>query len=231
MEIKEIQQALSEAVNSNEIAYLCKDKNKVLYFDLVDGTDIVYNFENSIERIRNSIYCNKKFLHRYSINLDKIAEVLFKLMPQEAFWTMRNIFFIYQISDFKKCSNIIYKKEFGDLFDAMDIDKFWTDNVGLFCFDAKSVFVNLRLIEKISKQEMQKYGNAEVEKMINDGIYVTLFHELRHLMLDSNPYLDETEYPIELSSEENVENFARNIYSNLKRSEIDYFIHKKTIVL
>ena len=40
-------------------------------------------------------------------------------------------------------------------------------------------------------------------------IWETIFHELRHLMLDCNPLLPEDDYPVHLAAEEAVEAFAR----------------------
>ena len=47
------------------------------------------------------------------------------------------------------------------------------------------------------------------------GILVTLLHEVRHLMLDSNSFLPEDIYPEEIKEEDEVEMFARNAYDNL----------------
>ena len=47
------------------------------------------------------------------------------------------------------------------------------------------------------------------------GILVTLLHEIRYLMLDSNLFLPEDIYPEEIKEEDEVEMFARNAYDNL----------------
>lgn len=47
------------------------------------------------------------------------------------------------------------------------------------------------------------------------GILVTLLHEVRHLMLDSNSFLPEDIYQEEIKEEDEVEMFARNAYDNL----------------
>lgn len=44
---------------------------------------------------------------------------------------------------------------------------------------------------------------------------MTLIHEFRHLMMETNPFLPEDIYPGWLSTEESVEIFARDAYETL----------------
>lgn len=46
-------------------------------------------------------------------------------------------------------------------------------------------------------------------------IWETIFHELRHLMLDCNPFLPTSDYPIQLATEDAVEDFCRKEYDRL----------------
>lgn len=51
-----------------------------------------------------------------------------------------------------------------------------------------------------------------VENQYHIGVLQTAIHELRHLQMDTNPFLPEDTYPIEESSEDAVEAYCRDVF-------------------
>ena len=81
-------------------------------------------------------------------------------------------------------------------------------------FEKNSIIINLKNIEKVSKE--LNYDKYQENKETQIGLFSTLFHELRHLMLDTNIFLPETIYSAELASEENVEDFGNITAENMQ---------------
>lgn len=99
-----------------------------------------------------------------------------------------------------------------------DIDEWysWEDNehyVGKMLTQHQIVLINEPVIHKMAHEMAE--DEQEENKEYEIGILTTLLHEMRHLMLDTNPFLPEEEFPEELKEEENVEEFARETYESL----------------
>ncbi len=66
-----------------------------------------------------------------------------------------------------------------------------------------------------------KRGLHTARKSVSDWetfhmcVWETIFHELRHLMMDCNPFLSKRDYPVSLASEDAVEDFCRNEYKRI----------------
>lgn len=73
-----------------------------------------------------------------------------------------------------------------------------------------SVLIDIGLIYQTAK-EMAKECGGSPSDFYQDGIGVTLIHELRHLGLDGNPFY---EFPAEMASEDAVETWSRNAYES-----------------
>lgn len=99
-----------------------------------------------------------------------------------------------------------------------DVDEWyeWADNehyVGKMLTQHQIVVINESVIYKISKEMSE--NDYEEQKEYQIGILTTLLHEMRHLMLDTNPFLPEDEFPEELREEDAVERFAIERYESL----------------
>lgn len=77
------------------------------------------------------------------------------------------------------------------------------------------IFINEPKNNNLAHDLSMDLGSDEFHSEYCAGILVTLLHEVRHLMLDSNPFLPEDIYPEELKDEDEVEAFARNAYDSL----------------
>lgn len=89
--------------------------------------------------------------------------------------------------------------------------------IGMFWVYKSSVIINLTALRDCAKELAEEnedigwnYGSE-----LQCGFLMTLLHELRHLGLDSNIFLPESLYPLELSVEDAVEEWCRNEYERL----------------
>ena len=76
-------------------------------------------------------------------------------------------------------------------------------------FEKNAVIINMRNIEKTCKA--LNYSKIDIKLNLCE----TLFHEFRHLMLDTNRYLPCDIYPECLASEDEVELFGNQITENM----------------
>lgn len=223
MKIKEMIEAIDEGIENEELELIHKDDKTYSVYDLNDGKEINYNLVMNKEILKDKIYCNKKFMYKYNLSEEKIADVLISMMPEEAFYPLNKIIFLYQVSDFKKVAKFIYGTYVEALYgDDFDIDAFYSGEIGKLCFWQNCVFVNLRNLEKFARKTSSKDSFFDMKYYLENELWITLFHEMRHLMLNCNPYLDEEEYPAILETEENVERFARDTFEGLIMSDIDF---------
>lgn len=144
---------------------------------------------------------------------DKFVEKAWRMMhrlPEEMLYTLETVFFVYTEADA----------------DALDE---WTpshsfdlnNHVGMFVHEDKNIIVNLRLIEKLAKEdqlEMQElYGMDEEEIQVifstEDNVerefLHTLVHELRHLQQYDPMFEELFEENSREEDEEDAESFAR----------------------
>ena len=92
-----------------------------------------------------------------------------------------------------------------------ELPDYWKD-LGTKWHYASSIIVNVSAIEEAASEELG-LSDGEKNSLILNEISVTLLHELRHLGLECNPFLDESLYPDydDECSESYVEEWARFI--------------------
>lgn len=76
------------------------------------------------------------------------------------------------------------------------------------------VFINEAVIDNLSK--ILFVYKTDYEKEYQIGIITTLIHEMRHLMLETNVFLPEDEFPESEKAEDAVEAFSREKYELLE---------------
>lgn len=186
-----------------------------LYYDNYYGKEIQFTLQEnmSTEWLAKKIYINPKVKHKYGLNEKEVARLLLRNLPSEHFITLNRIFIVYRKSDYTEiakrlCDN--KKEEIGT-----DLADFFDNQVGLMGFADNSVFINMRIIEKTTREVFEDVPYRIFKETIH-GFWCTIFHEIRHLMLETNMFLDEDEYPEHLSLEENVEEFGNLTAENMK---------------
>ena len=209
---KELLVAIGEEVDEDNVEILEQTETHTLIFDMLDEKSVCFNYSEAINLnwLTNKIYINPKAKHKFNLNAKEIARILLLNLPTEYFTTLSKVYFIYKYNDIRKIAKDIYEDEHSEV--AFDYDEFFENQCGLMFWEHNCVFINLRVIEKVSKEVFPENPSSEITR----GLGSTVFHEFRHLLLDTNIFLSEDEYPKELSKEENVEEFGNETMENMK---------------
>lgn len=191
-----------------EVEFLDKLVNGSWIYELKYGTEIFFTKEEfiNLDWLKSKIKINPKLKHRYHIEIDDIAKNILKCFSKQELQTLNCIYLIYQPKDFFYIAN-----QNND--ELPDYQSFWLEQVGLMWHQKQCIFINMRLIEKLSKESSLTYSEFLNEFSIY-GFYITLFHELRHLYLDTNATLRENVEGEQI--EESVERYAINLVTKYK---------------
>lgn len=152
---------------------------------------------------------------RYSI-----AKTLMKL-DHNLFISLNHICFVFNQAELENLcdelepysENGIYQEDLPDciLFD----EDLHLSALGCLWFNESSVIINMTAIEAAVNSLLEDAPELDKEHEMNAGVWVTLIHELRHLMLNCNPLLPEDELADEPCSEQSVEEYARREFDRL----------------
>lgn len=162
----------------------------------------------------------------------ELREINYHLIPPTAEWLKERFFFAPSVSDcsgeyvsrllridpnmFTCLNRIIFLHETEEdeeavlrALDIADLDMpDYHGFLGLKWSYMNSVIINMTVIENESRKLVEEDKTLDFDAEVDWGVRVTLLHELRHLGLEANPFLDEDEYPKELFSESAVEEWA-----------------------
>lgn len=186
------------------------DENIVIY-DNIDGKKITFTMENYItpEFIEKKISSSDAAKNIISYTPQYIARVLLKNLSPEYFITLNKIFIVATEEDVEALEeNII--GEYCGFYDNIN------DLCGIMLFEHNCIVVNVGVISSVSNEVFCGYDDSYIQADIERGFWSTIFHEFRHLLLDTNIYLSENEYPVSLSAEAEVEKFGNTIMENMK---------------
>lgn len=121
----------------------------------------------------------------------------------------------YMSSDFEDEQRKRLREEYSDEY-AYEIG----DGVlGQLWFERNTAVINMGEIVRIADEIATE--NADVvdidpffsfENQVQTGFLTTVFHELRHLQMDTNIFLPEDTYPLEFASENAVEEYCREAF-------------------
>lgn len=204
--------AIKEEIDDDNFEVLEETEEYTLVFDCYDDRNLCITYGEAIDTdwLAQKIYINPKAKHRFNLNAKEIARILLLNLTKDYFTTLSKVYFVYKYNDIKKIAKDLYDDEHNDV--AFDYDSFFYDQCGLMFWEHNCVFINLKVIEKISKEVFPENPKSEIVR----GIWSTVFHEFRHLLLNSNIFSSLEDYPKEEASEENVEDFGNSTMENMK---------------
>ena len=84
------------------------------------------------------------------------------------------------------------------------------DIVGITWVERNVCIVDVKVIQEC----MEEGSISSSMSAFNRAICITIIHELRHLLLETNILLDDNEYPSELSEEDAVEEYGIDVYEH-----------------
>ena len=206
MQKADIIHSLKELESENEIEILECSRSSITIYDYQDGKEITYTFRRSKTSLAQHIHISKKIPQKYRPNKEKLIQYLLAL-PEDVLLTLNEVWLLWNFDDYE------------DMVDYHDVDSAWAtdlydENVlGKMWFDQNTAIIDVQNIVKsaleIEEQDiaMGLYGYADTD--IKEQTVLTIVHEIRHIMMDTNLILPEDDYPIHLASETEVEDFAR----------------------
>lgn len=214
MQMAEIKKAISEAVADDELEILEKTDTTILVYDKIDGRDICYTGDESIneEWLAERIILPENVAKELNISKEYISSILIENLDKDYFNTLRAITIFEQESDFKTLADLLDVEE-DDL--SFNKQRFMNDCVGISIWADHVVIVNYSHLKKLSQEDPFNFDEDDIKVEIERGFWITLLHELRHNLLDGNPYLSEEKYPSCESNEDAVEQWAIRKYEKI----------------
>lgn len=206
MEKYDIIHSLQVLEQEGEIEVIETRNNSVLIYDYQDGKEIQYTFHQSKTSLGSKIHISRKIPQKYRPNKEKLVQYLLAL-PTDMLLTLNQIWFVWDVEDYEKMA------EYHGV-DTAWAESLWDEDcVGKCWFDQNTAIVNMQNIVntalEIEAEDVSMGIISNTTQDILEQAIITLIHELRHVMMDTNIILPEKEYPIYLASEEEVEKFAR----------------------
>ena len=172
-------------------------REQVVAYDLHTETDFAIHFAESFskEQLEKLVHITPQIPEKLRFDRDKLAAYLWEVMDHNAFLTLNGLWFVCSEEDYRKAAR------FYDCDEAILLPEY--DAMGCMWFSRQVCIVDVGRI-------VSKYPSAEVGQLRRE-LVVTTLHELRHLMLDTNPALPADQYPLELGSEFLVERYAQEL--------------------
>lgn len=166
----------------------------VIFYDEGNATDTTIRFAESYtkEDLKAVIHISPSVPPELRPNVDALVDYLWEVMDHYAFLTLNGLWYIYSDEDYRTFARF-HGYEDGRLLQE-------ANSRGCMWFDRQVCIVDARRVR-------QWHPDASLDHIHWDLIMITL-HELRHLMMDTNPTLPAEEYPPELGSELKVRQFA-----------------------
>lgn len=172
-------------------------EQQVVAYDLHTETDFAIRFAETFtkEDMRALIHVSPEIPAALQFDVDKLTDYLWDVMDHNAFLTLNGLWYVCSDADYRIVS------QFHDCDEAIILPEH--DSMGCMWFSRQVCIVDVGRIKR-------KHPGADVAQLWRE-LVVTTLHELRHLMLDTNPALPIEEYPLELGSEFMVERYAQEI--------------------
>lgn len=173
------------------------EEDYIFAYDNREGMDLYFHYINGI---------NYNELFNFgSLNVDKnkFYKILNENIDNLLFLMPRKIFFI---SSDEELENLLNNEDYVD--SEFDIENYLGQNWS--CHS--TIIINVKLSRELSK-EKNNFGESS-KIVLNEIIWTTLIHELRHMVCDLGLIVSEELIPISDGSEDTVEEYGRNVFWN-----------------
>ena len=197
MTTDELKTAILTSEVNDELLILSESDSDILTDDLIERREINYHLIPPTAE-----WLKERFLFAPSVS-DCSGEYISRLLRVDPnmFTCLNRIIFMNETEEDEEA--VLRALDIADL-DMPDYYGF----LGLKWTFINSVIINMTVIENEARKLAEEDEFLDFDAEVDWGVRVTLLHELRHLGLEANPFLDEDEYPKELFSESAVEEWA-----------------------
>jgi len=216
MDKQSIIHSLKLLADEGEIEILSEDEKSITVWDNSEcGKELTFYFRehNTYRNLAKRVFISPTIPKVYKPFFTKhcVMKTLLEKIDPNCFMTMTALFIVWD--DNKDNETDKFRSKLEDLTDdeyAHEIGDgllgitWWERNV---CIISASQIIHTVL-------EMYEEDDYQFKEEVEIGFWTTVIHELRHLLLDTNIILPENEYPQELASEDNVEEYCRKHFEN-----------------
>ena len=216
MNFQALKRGIYEEVQKGNMEIVHADADSITVLDFTKSGDDPkeFTFTNpktiDVRWLRRHIWIHPSI----SILLDDIASTLMEMDPN-TFITMRHLVILPRLENLKDyIQNMIPTKQVSSLLNTAPLKcRNKNQPIGQLWNHANCAIVYLDNVKKVAAETVHE--NLGAWKSFHMCTWETIFHELRHLMMDCNPFLPEQYYPVHLASEEAVEAFCEEEYERI----------------
>lgn len=217
-----IESNIKEEVANGTMEILEQNLHSILVWDDENNKEIKFSFPEFLNEktVRDAIYISDTIPKKWKVDADELAKYLWRVCDRNSFITLSRIIVFWDpwIVDDEEDDSDPYRQKLEDetgddyanyLAEAPLLGQLWFER-NIVAINAASIMVASKEVEK----ENLNLGDPwfSVENQYHIGVLQTAIHELRHLQMDTNPFLPEDTYPVEESSEDAVEAYCRDVF-------------------
>lgn len=192
------------------------DSYAVVY-DQSTATDITYYFPERYlpQHLMDKIHICPDMPSSLQIDKNTLTAYLWETMDHNAFLTLSGLWYVCSDEDYR------FVARFHQCDEAVLLPNY--DALGCMWYARQVCIVDVgRILKRLQKQHHRYQADPDFDPVVflRKKLLITTLHELRHLMLDTNPALPTDAYPIELGGEFFVERYAQEVYAESDSSQV-----------
>lgn len=173
------------------------EEDAIFAYDNKEGMDLYFHYINSIN------YDELFDFGSFDLDKNKFYKILNKNIDNILFLMPKKIFFI---SSDEELENLLNNEDYIDM--DFDIENYLGQNWSYH----STIIINVKLSRELSK-EKKIFGESS-KIVLNEIIWTTLIHELRHMVCDLGLIVPEELIPISEGAEDAVEEYGCNVFWN-----------------
>ena len=201
-----IESNIKEEVANGTMEILEQNLHSILVWDDKNNKEIKFSFSEFLNEktVRDAIYISDTIPKKWKIDADELAKYLWRVCDRNSFITLSRIIVFWDpwIVDDEEDNSDPYRQKLEDetgddyanyLAEAPLLGQLWFER-NIVAINAASIMVASKEVEK----ENLNWGDPwfSVENQYHIGVLQTAIHELRHLQMDTNPFLQKILIPL-----------------------------------
>lgn len=217
---------LSQVSEIQELSIESSDDKGLVVWDDEDAKLLPVHFLEvmTVDDLVHRIHISSDIPERYHADRKALAEYLWNACDHNAFITLEEVVVVWsepdnaetlEPSDFEDEQRKRLYEEYSDEC-AIEIGE---GVLGQLWFERNTAVINMgEIVRAADEVAAQNTDLVDIdpffsfENQVQTGFLTTVLHELRHLQMDTNIFLPEDMYPLELTSEGAVEEYCREAF-------------------
>lgn len=217
---------LSQVSEIQELSIESSDDKGLVVWDDEDAKLLPVHFPEAmtVDDLVQRIHISSDIPERYRADKKALAEYLWNACDHNAFITLEEVVVVWsepdidetlEPSDFEDEQRKRLYEEYSDEC-ASEIGE---GVLGQLWFERNTAVINMGEIVRAAEEvTVQNTDLVDIdpffsfESQVQTGFLTTVLHELRHLQMDTNIFLPEDMYPLDLASERAVEEYCREAF-------------------